>query len=511
MKKLCKLFLLTLFLPLSACGSEPDAVKEPETPQVSAGVETTHTPTHTTAPTGETTPEAETPPDETYLQYTFQPDKKHQTIDGFGGAFTWYSDQVFSAGKNTDGLLDAFFTDAKMSVIRFKNEYAYRTEDYAGNVGPMLRIYEAAAERAANYGEEPTILLSCWSPPAGLKSNQSIDGGGSLAKHEDGTYMYEEYARWWVDSVKFYRDWDIKIDYVSIQNECDFVAGYDGCEFAPTETDTQASYAKAFLAVYDAMQAEFGDEAPKMIAPETMSCEPLRLYDYVKEIIETKPESIYGIGYHLYVGGDSDEENNTVKYDSFLWNFMDMEKYFGEYGYARWQTEFFRGRGLQTAALINNAMTQADMNAYIYWSAVWPNDNADFETGELIGLHNKNKDGWNICADYYALRHFSEFIRPGYTRVEASMQGGMDFKTSAYMSEDGKTLVLVVINLGDTEETLQIPTGEQHLAESLVYQSVLGLEDSSKNILYQKIGALQADHTVKLPGESITTVVLTFE
>lgn len=349
MKKLWKLFFLPLILPLSACSSGSDAVKEPDTPPVSADGEATEVPTHTEGPTGEATPEAtpaaQTPPGDTYLQYTFQPDKKHQTIDGFGGAFTWYSDQVFSAGKNTDGLLDACFSDAKMSVIRFKNEYAYRSEDYAGNVGPMLRIYEAAAARAAAYGEEPTILLSCWSPPASLKSNQSIDGGGSLAKHEDGTYMYEEYAQWWVDSVKFYRDWDIKIDYVSIQNECDFVAGYDGCEFSPTETDTQASYAKAFLAVYDAMQAEFGDDAPKMIAPETMSCEPLRLYDYVKEILETKPESIYGIGYHLYVGGDSDEENNTVKYDSFLWNFMDMEKYFGEYGIRAGRPNFSAGAG----------------------------------------------------------------------------------------------------------------------------------------------------------------------
>lgn len=515
MRKRWKLFLLTLALPLSACDNGADTSKGPE----GTAVPTTRTPDATAGPTAETTPELTTEPtpkeddaaNNAYLQYTFQPDQKHQKIDGFGGAFTWYSDQVFSAGKNTDGLLDAFFTDAKISIIRFKNEYAYHSEDYAENVGPMFRIYEAAAERAASYGEEPTILLSCWSPPANLKSNQSIVGGGSLAKHEDGTYMYEEYAQWWVDSVKFYRDWDIKIDYVSIQNECDFVADYDGCEFAPTETTTQASYAKAFLAVYDAMQAEFGEDAPKMVAPETMSCKPSELYAYIKDIIDTKPESIYGVGYHLYVGGDSDEKNNTVKYDSFLWNFMDMEKYFGEYGYARWQTEFFRGRGLQTAALINNAMTQADMNAYIYWSAVWPNDNADFETGELIGLHNKNKDGWNICGDYYAVRHFSEFIRPGYTRVDASMQGGMDFKTSAYLSEDGKTLVLVVINLGDTEETLQIPTGQQNLAESLVYQSVLGIEDSSKNVLYQKVGALQTGNTVKLPGESITTVVLSFE
>ena len=518
MKKLWKLFLLTFILPLSACGGNPDTGKEPEKTPVPTNGEATLTPDITPEVTAEITQKPasgeETALDETYLQYTFHLDKKHQKIDGFGGAFTWYSDQIFNAGKNTDGLLDTLFTDAKLSIIRFKNEYAYHSEDYAGNVGPMFRIYEAAAERAASYGEEPTVLLSCWSPPANLKSNQSIEGGGSLAKHEDGTYMYEEYAQWWVDSVKFYREWDIKIDYVSIQNECDFVAGYDGSEFAPTETDTQASYAKAFLAVYDAMQAEFGDEAPKMIAPETMSCEPLTLYNYVKEILETKPESICGIGYHLYVGGNSDEENNTVKYDSFLWNFMDLEKYFGEYGYARWQTEFFRGRGLQTAALINNAMTQADMNAYIYWSAVWADDTENFETGELIRLQNaanKNKDGWGICADYYALRHFSEFIRPGYSRVEASMQGGMNFRTSAYVSEDEKTLVLVVINLGNTVETLQIPTGEKRLSSSLVYQSVLGIEDSSNNILYQDMGALQPGNTVSLPGESITTVVLSFE
>lgn len=508
MKKLWKLFLVMSVLVFAACGGKQDGTKKPEgTPGPAEGE-----PTPTPEVTAEPAPGGN-PVDGDYLQYTFNLEEKHQKIDGFGGAFTWYSDQVFTAG-NTNGLLDAAFTDAKMSVIRFKNEYSYHGEGNASNVGSMLRIYEAAVERAAKYGEEPTILLSCWSPPARLKSNQSINGGGSLAKHEDGTYMYEEYASWWVDSVKFYRDWGIKIDYISIQNECDFVASYDGCEFAQVETSTQASYAKAFLAVYDAMQAEFGDEAPKMIAPETMSCAPLQLYAYVKDIIETKPESIYGIGYHLYVGGDSDEDNNTVKYDSFVWNFLDMEKYFGEYGYARWQTEFFRGRGLQTAALITNAMVQADMNAYIYWSAVWPNERADFESGELIGFVNgksDNGDGWMLCADYYALRHFSEFIRPGYTRVEASMQGGINFKTSAYVSEDEKTLVLVVVNLTKTEQTLQVPAEGQKITDSSIYQSVLGIEDSSNNVLYQNIGALQADNTVKLPGESITTIVLSLE
>ncbi len=509
MKKRWKLFLIVFVLSLMACGVKQGNIAELEETLEPISEETTLAPEIIAESISE-----ENTMNETYLQYEFHMDEKYQKIDGFGGAFTWYSDQIFSEGRGTDSLLDALFTDAKISIVRFKNEYSYYSEGSAGNIDALARINKEMEARAAVYGENPVILLSCWSPPANLKSNNDIGGSGSLAKHEDGTYMYEEYARWWVDSVQYYQDWGIKIDYISIQNECDYEAGWDGCEFAQEETSTQASYAKAFFAVYDAMQKEFGDEAPKMIAPETMSCEPSKLYAYVKDIIEIKPESIYGIGCHLYVGGDSDEENNTVKYDSFSRNFMDMEKYFGEHGYACWQTEFFRGRGLQTAALINNAMVQADMNGYIYWSAVWANESADFESAELISFQNENKvneEGWIYCADYYALRHFSEFIRPGYTRVEASMQGGVNFRTSAYVSEDGKTLVLVVINLGKTGQTLQIPAEGCRITDSSVYQSVLGIEDSSGNVLYRNMGALGMENTVELSGESITTIVLSLE
>lgn len=499
MKRKFGLLLLAGMMLFAACGKDSGEEKEP-------------TPTTAVVENAASTPAPETPTEDTYLQYTFDVKETHQVIDGFGGAFTWYMDQVFNT-QDPNGLLDAVFTDAKLSIIRFKNEYAYSAEGTAGNIGPMVRIYESAMERAAEYGEELTILLSCWSPPANLKSNNSINGGGTLAKREDGTYMYEEYAQWWVESVQFYRDWGIKVDYVSIQNECDFEADYDGCEFAMTETDSYASYAKAFLAVYDAFEQAFGEEAPKMIAPETMTCEPVKLKGYLQEVIDTKPESIYGVGYHLYIGGDSDNENDTVGYDSYTWNFLDLEYYFGEYGYAYWQTEFYRGRGLQTAALINNAMTQGEMNAYIYWSAVWPDKDVEFETGELVGIQGSpvNDRGWELKGDYYALRHFSEFIRPGYTRVTASMEGGINFKTSAYLSEDGKTLVLVVINLGAEERTLQIPAEGYTITGSDMYQSVLGIEDTSKNVLYESIGALREGNTVTLPSESVTTIVLSLE
>ena len=91
------------------------------------------------------------------------------------------------------------------------------------------------------------------------------------------------------------------------------------------------------------------------------------------------------------------------------------------------------------------------------------------------------------------------------------MQGGVNFRTSAYVSEDGKTLVLVVINLGKTGQTLQIPAEGCRITDSSVYQSVLGIEDSSGNVLYRNMGALGMANTVELSGESITTIVLSLE
>lgn len=450
------------------------------------------------------------------LRYTFDFNKKYQVIDGFGAAFTWYADWIFyTSDADEKALLDALFSDAKLSVIRLKNEYEYAMDGKDKNISTMKNVYNAAVERAAEYKEEPIVLLSCWSPPASLKSNSSINGGGTLAKDADGNYRYDEYAKWWVESVKYYRENGLKIDYVSIQNECDFKAGYDGCEFGKSETYTYASYAKAFLAVYRAFQAEFGEDAPKMIAPETMTCKPSDLYAYIKEIIETEPKSIYGVGYHLYIGGSSSEENNTstANPDSFNTNFSNLETYFGKYDYARWQTEFFRGKGIQTAALISNAMTQGNMNSYLYWGAVWDGAGDSFEANEMIGI---TKDGnskftWKYCADYYAVRHFSEFVRPGYTRIEASIESNDTVKNSAYLSEDGKTLVLVIINTGNEERIMRIPAENCSITDSDMYQSVLSTKDTSKNVLYENIGELGEGNTVSLPGESITTIVLSLE
>jgi glucuronoarabinoxylan endo-1,4-beta-xylanase len=153
------------------------------------------------------------------------------------------------------------------------------------------------------------------------------------------------------------------------------------------------------------------------------------------------------------------------------------------------------------------------MNAYLYWGAVWESNADPFEANKMIGItkNANNKFTWDYCADYYAFRHFSEFIRPGYTRVASIIKGNQNIDNSAYLSDDGKTLVLVLINPDEEEKEQMIPEENFAIRNSEIYQSVLSIENPSKNKLYENIGDLGEEKLVTLPGESITTIVLSLE
>ncbi|MDE7298464.1 MAG: hypothetical protein K2N94_06490 [Lachnospiraceae bacterium] len=456
--------------------------------------------------TAAVTPAPTVDPNDTRKAYRFDPSVTYQTMDGIGAAYTWYSDWVF-ASSNPDGALDALFSDAKLTVLRFKNEYEYNVEDTAPNTLNMLRYYEAARDRAAAYGEEVQVLLCCWSPPKFLKADGDITGAASLKKDENGNYCYQEYAEWWAESISWYREMGIAVDYISIQNETEFAAEYDGCVFAPEETEEHASFAKAFLAVYDELQKQFGENAPKMLAPETMSCTYATIQSFIGEILAERPETMYGIAHHLYVGGSGDNEANTVKPDSFLNPFMDLKEHYGNY--ARWQTEYYVGHGIDTAALINNCLLYEEANCYLYWSGVWDDSSDGMECGYLLGCTRGKSEaypnGWRLTADYYAVRHFSEFIRPGYTRIQAVSQS-RDVRTTAFISGDKSKVALVLINIGDEELEYRLEPQNYAVESAVLYQSVFGATCTSEDTLYRKLGELPEGGTIVLPPKSVTSV-----
>lgn len=501
-KQILPILALVLLLGmLSACGTKPgETVSETKTDTASAETETA----------SETGAPAEIEPVTDAIPLTVLPSDTKQTIDGFGAGFTWYSAYAFKAAYS-DEILAALFDDAKLSILRFKNEYGY--DSFESSAETNLQFYTYAENAAQSRGEDVKILYTSWSPIASLKSNDSINGGGSLKKDEDGNYVYDEFADWWTESVKAYREKGIPVDYVSIQNECDFEASYDGCEFKAVETDSYASYAKAFLATYSAFTEAFGDNVPKMIAPETMSVDPGTLKSYLQEIVDTDEDSVYAVGHHLYLGGTSSDDPNNCDYDSFLLNFMDDAAYCAEHNYKAWQTEFYRGTSLQTANIISNSLVYENASAYIYWGGIWNADSDDdIYSNDLIPVGIALQDwpgphGYVLTGDYYALRHFSEYIRPDYVRVETQHDAGLKTRTSAFLSPDKSRMVLVLINNSDEEETMQLLDIGFTVTDSLAIQSIFK-DDYTAEDLYQSLGSLDANLTVTLPATSVTTVVL---
>jgi O-glycosyl hydrolase len=445
-------------------------------------------------------------------------DTTHQTIIGFGASYTWYSDLALRLPDQADEIADLLFKDAGMTILRFKNDY----ESFLATVpenAKEVRFYNLAKERAAERGEDVVVLMSSWSPPPRLKSNDSIrgrdseTGDGTLKMNENGEYMYEEFGQWWASSIESYRNAGLTIDYISIQNECDFPASYDGMLLAKFESDREAEYAKAFLATYHELQNRFGNNAPGMLGPETMTFTALDLRMYMRNIIEVLPESIAGIAYHLYIGGESTGEggegaglgrsrNNP---DTFNRNFIDNFIEFGD-KFPIWQTEFYRGLPMETAILMNNALVNGNVNAYLHWTGIWERS---FPSHDLIGANRRGE--YFVGSSFYVMRHFSEFIRPGFIRVQVNLPFGSDYRISAFKSPDGSKIAVVLINPTDEDIEIALPVENYKINSSMIYQTVLETDSYEADEYYVNAGSLNQGNVVLLKAHSITTIDITGE
>ena len=103
--------------------------------------------------------------------------------------------------------------------------------------------------------------------------------------------------------------------------------------------------------------------------------------------------------------------------------------------------------GLLMARLIYSDMVDANARLWSYWKGMELKGNH-----ALIALHAKDGDilrGGTVQANklLYVLGNYSFFVRPGYVRVAASGLNNLsNVAASAYLSPDGKRLVVVYVN-----------------------------------------------------------------
>lgn len=408
---------------------------------------------------------------------------RHQRIEGLGASGAYYTANL-AGHKDKLKLYELLFRDLGLDILRIRNTYDIDPENFRETA-------EIVKGAKAVLGDKLRIMISSWTPPAVLKSDNKLTGGGTLAKR-DGQYVYAEFAQWWADSLKAYAAAGVRADYVNMQNETNYPAVWESCLFAPNAAANpdQASYDTAFEAVWQKLHAQFGPAMPKMLAPETSSIGDAKTYIAAMSDLS----HVYGYAHHLY---DCDGCGSTP--DRYAGKMAGFDKFSAEHGSKPvFQTEYEYAPStwagaMNTALLIHNSLTVENVAAYLYWDLFWGPGSG------LVSLDSPTS--YTVKPAFYAFKQFSAFVDSNWQRVEATTDSP-GLRISAYVSPDRKKLTAVILNTTPaTDVTLRLTFKGLPASTGKAYRS----SESEKCV---RVRGYKGKGPLTLPANSITTVSL---
>ncbi len=472
------------------------------------------------------------------LQLTVQPaftatasfsfNAPNQTIAGFGGAEAFYLNYL-DTHPNEAEIMKALFDPSEglgITFLRVQNSFYLYTGSNASTFDLDTPKILTAANAAA--GSPLTVLMTSWTPPASLKSNGSIDGctittnglcsgGYGTLAIVNGAFDYAGFAQFWLQSLQAYATLGVVPAYISVQNEPDEAATYVGCVFNPTEAPANygagyqglAGYGLAVDAVYKAIHAGSLSSVPNIIGPENYS-----VANAASFIAPVPSGELSAIAHHLYNVSSygADPSDNEVAMTNFDASFPTQLKF---------ETEYFQTPGFSNAVDIHNALTLAGDSVYLYWQLTWPSTLVNGISSDQQGLLYIDNpftpqsswafpSGWTYNDAYYALKHFSRYIRPGYIRYNATLDNPADEKVSVYQSPDTNTTVIVLLNVSTTNtDTVGLNLAPVAYSTSTVFRSSFQTPITASGAeRWNNLGAYAPASGIVMPPQSAVTVVL---
>jgi O-glycosyl hydrolase len=425
---------------------------------------------------------------------TIDATKTFQTIEGMGGATafyqTWLRDHPFKQEIYTN-----VFAGLNLSMLRLGDWYRYQT--------PLAGFDTAATDIVSNanrlLGHPVQVYMSSWAPPAFLKNNGDVANGNTLL-FTNGGFAYTNFAQYWYDSINAYQSNGVTLKWISIQNEPDWIANYDSCVFHPNEDTVNgtnyASYSKALDAVFQKLSTL--PSPPKILGPEVVG---IGFNDVQNYAAPMHAASFYGVNHHMY-GGSTDGSP-----DGYRNNLLALTNVFPTK--PKFMTEFGFTNMMDTACLMHDCFVWENAVGFNFWSLVWP------VSGGLIDQENPyvarntwtnappgtttQSHGWWFAPSYWAMKHYSYYIQPGFKRVSAT-NTDTNVRLTGWLSPDNSRLVVVLINTNKTTSSaMTFNFGAFNAGQSSVYQTW----DTN---YFKSLGALTNGEI--LPPQSITTVVI---
>jgi glucosylceramidase len=382
--------------------------------------------------------------------------KKLQSIDGFGFALTGGSAQHLvrmDAAKRAALLRELFGADGNdigISYLRVSigssdlNDHVYSYDDMpVGQTDPELAKFSLDPDRTEvililkeilAINPKIEILGSPWSAPAWMKTNDNSKGGKLKAEN------YGSYAKYFVKYIQEMEAEGIKIAAITIQNE---PLNDKNTPSMLMPAEEEARFIKDYLGP--------AFREARLLTKIILYDHNCNVPDYAISILKDPLAYRYvaGSGFHLYEG---QIEAMSRVHDAF----PRKNLYFTEYMAVEPTVSARISIAKPVKGIFIGALQNWSRNVLLWNLAA----NSIFEPhtdngGCPICQGAVTIDGNEITRNlaYYAMAHFSKFVRPGSVRIGSSPAPTLP--NVAFKAPGGK-VVLIVVNDGKASQDFDV-------------------------------------------------------
>jgi glucuronoarabinoxylan endo-1,4-beta-xylanase len=394
---------------------------------------------------------------------TIDPSMTYQVVDGFGQADVWQG----SSSTAMQTLLFDPVNGIGLNLLRIGIESASGTSVLMGNAG--IADGQACVKYA---GSDCKVWAAPWSPPASMKNNDDVNGGGS-----DDTLITADYDAWATLLAAFpaYYKQQSGVDLfaMSAQNEPDFnPSTYEAC-------------------IYDNTQlVNFIDQlGPKLAA-----------LDPPVKVLAAEPDNWGnlwgGDGYGPAILADSAANSYVGPIATHDYGSTSAGTYARPAPPANnthhvWETECTPGDTgpITIATMVYAAFTTGGVNGWHYWWTEALVPNVDSPPPQV-----------------YALGNFSKFVRPGYYRVDvtgAPTPSASAPLVVAFTNKSDGTVAIVVVNGGGAQQVSFFVAGTAWPASVTPYVTTTSSNLAGAAPITVTAGRFSAS----LAAQSVTTFV----
>jgi glucuronoarabinoxylan endo-1,4-beta-xylanase len=382
------------------------------------------------------------------------PDSIKQIIRGFGGANVFIFGrpdmtpaEVQSAYGSGDGQIG--LTIMRVSIPPDSTQF---------------RAYVPSALAAEALGAK--VIATPWTPPAWMKSNNSLVGG---SLNPSAYAAYASHLKAFSDTLASY---GVSVYATSVQNEPDANVNYQSCSWNGTQ----------FL---NFMKNNAPAVGMPVFMPESEGFNHTYSDATLNDSAATANTAF--IGGHIY-GATPSSYALALSKGKETW----MTEYLinGTIGGVNMDTTM--AGALSTAKSINDCMN-ANMSAYVWWYTL--RYYGPIDDGTLGGVAG------SVTKKGYVMSQYARFVRPGYRRINADANPQTSIYVTAY--KNGSKTVIVALNLNSSaiNQAFVIPHGSTTTYSSYV-------TSSSKNCLEGDAFMLSGlSFTATLDPSSVTTFV----